>query len=223
VLSGHLTIPTPENGTVQDLGSAITYLRRYSLQAMLGIAAEEDDDGNRASGNVATAAAKVETEALIGETTRTGKIARGDSPGSDLTYRPGPEGHSLHFRLDIPGKNDDGTPKNIPQVWAEGELGETMFAAGIDPEKLLGEKAVCTGLVYGVSYPGRRTYHRMKLTHIEVGDVIIPPRPSLTVVAATSTQAEPDDAPQAVVEPLGEAEAADLDALTVPWPDVVTT
>jgi hypothetical protein len=33
----------------QGLGSAITYARRYSLMAMLGLVADEDDDGNRAS------------------------------------------------------------------------------------------------------------------------------------------------------------------------------
>ena len=32
----------------QDFGSAITYARRYTLTALLGIAAEEDDDGQRA-------------------------------------------------------------------------------------------------------------------------------------------------------------------------------
>lgn len=32
----------------QDMGSAITYARRYAITALLGIAAEEDDDGARA-------------------------------------------------------------------------------------------------------------------------------------------------------------------------------
>lgn len=47
-------VKLPGGGDVQALGSAITYLRRYALQALLGIAAEEDDDGNAASGNRAT-------------------------------------------------------------------------------------------------------------------------------------------------------------------------
>lgn len=34
----------------QAVGSALTYLRRYSLSAMVGIAPDEDDDGNAASG-----------------------------------------------------------------------------------------------------------------------------------------------------------------------------
>jgi hypothetical protein len=43
-----LTIPVVAQ-TPQAVGSAITYARRYSLMAMLGIAAE-DDDGNAGSG-----------------------------------------------------------------------------------------------------------------------------------------------------------------------------
>lgn len=38
----------------QEYGSAVTYARRYAITALLGIASEEDDDGNAASGNVAT-------------------------------------------------------------------------------------------------------------------------------------------------------------------------
>lgn len=34
----------------QSIGSAITYMRRYSYSAMVGIA-QEDDDGNKAAGN----------------------------------------------------------------------------------------------------------------------------------------------------------------------------
>jgi hypothetical protein len=36
--------------SMQTLGSAVTYARRYSLQALLGITAEDDDDGSAASG-----------------------------------------------------------------------------------------------------------------------------------------------------------------------------
>ena len=45
-IEGRIAIPGTND--VQALGSAITYLRRYAIQAMLGIAAEEDDDGNSA-------------------------------------------------------------------------------------------------------------------------------------------------------------------------------
>lgn len=40
----------PELNDPQKVGSAITYYRRYTLQSLLGLQAE-DDDGNKASGN----------------------------------------------------------------------------------------------------------------------------------------------------------------------------
>lgn len=43
----------------QDIGSAITYARRYALGAVLGIATEADDDGNAASGKVQAPVAKL--------------------------------------------------------------------------------------------------------------------------------------------------------------------
>lgn len=38
----------------QEFGSALTYMRRYALTAMLGVAADEDDDANGADGNTIT-------------------------------------------------------------------------------------------------------------------------------------------------------------------------
>lgn len=42
-----------EESRPQVVASAITYAKRYAIQAMLAIVAEEDDDGNAASGNQA--------------------------------------------------------------------------------------------------------------------------------------------------------------------------
>lgn len=39
----------PQQQTPQGFGSALTYARRYSLAAMVGVVADEDDDGNAAS------------------------------------------------------------------------------------------------------------------------------------------------------------------------------
>jgi len=38
---------------LQAMGSTLTYLKRYALTAMLGIAADEDDDANSVDGNLA--------------------------------------------------------------------------------------------------------------------------------------------------------------------------
>lgn len=39
----------------QQLGSALTYARRYALQSILGVAADDDDDGNAANSRQAPA------------------------------------------------------------------------------------------------------------------------------------------------------------------------
>ena len=40
---------TPDKNTAQAVGSCITYMRRYSLGAILGLATEEDDDAEKAT------------------------------------------------------------------------------------------------------------------------------------------------------------------------------
>ncbi|HYX17484.1 MAG TPA: ERF family protein [Nostoc sp.] len=50
--SGEFTssvFPLPETSDPQKIGSALTYARRYSLCAILSVAADEDNDGNAAS------------------------------------------------------------------------------------------------------------------------------------------------------------------------------
>jgi hypothetical protein len=51
------TFPFRMPESPQALGSLITYLRRYAIVALLGLATEADDDGNVAAGNVASSAA----------------------------------------------------------------------------------------------------------------------------------------------------------------------
>jgi hypothetical protein len=46
--------PIPSVPDMQKMGSAITYARRYSLSAICGIAADEDDDANEAAKPVAS-------------------------------------------------------------------------------------------------------------------------------------------------------------------------
>lgn len=47
-ITGILPVMVGEKATAQQVGSAITYCRRYSLASMIGVA-PEDDDGNEAS------------------------------------------------------------------------------------------------------------------------------------------------------------------------------
>lgn len=46
----------PKDNSPQALGSAITYMRRYALSAALGLATENDDDGNEATHKVSDSA-----------------------------------------------------------------------------------------------------------------------------------------------------------------------
>lgn len=50
-LRSNLPFNPPVTASAQELGSWITYLKRYSLCAALGLVAEEDDDANVATGN----------------------------------------------------------------------------------------------------------------------------------------------------------------------------
>lgn len=47
-MMAHFSMPVPQQ-TPQGFGSAITYAKRYTLSAALGIVADDDDDGNTAS------------------------------------------------------------------------------------------------------------------------------------------------------------------------------
>jgi hypothetical protein len=52
-IENDLTVPATQQGNrydIQSIGSAMTYTRRYAWQAIVGVTAEEDDDGNAAAG-----------------------------------------------------------------------------------------------------------------------------------------------------------------------------
>lgn len=54
VITSEIPFNCPPGGRPQDTGSALTYARRYCLCALLGVVAEEDDDGNLAQGSGST-------------------------------------------------------------------------------------------------------------------------------------------------------------------------
>lgn len=58
-----IACPIPRYDTPQQMGSAVTYIRRYQLKAVFCVNDSEDDDGNAASGNKATFAKKEPTVA----------------------------------------------------------------------------------------------------------------------------------------------------------------
>lgn len=44
-----LRLPVADTATAQQIGSAITYMKRYALCAILGVVGDDDDDGNEAA------------------------------------------------------------------------------------------------------------------------------------------------------------------------------
>lgn len=62
-IGGELLLPLTK-GDAQGVGSAITYGRRYGLAAIVGIVADEDDDGNAASPRNGSAKPKVEADVM---------------------------------------------------------------------------------------------------------------------------------------------------------------
>lgn len=69
------TYPIKTYDRPQDMGSALTYARRYSLTGLLGVASEEDDDGDAAQNGERTAQTRSRREAAARTVKDTGKPA----------------------------------------------------------------------------------------------------------------------------------------------------
>jgi hypothetical protein len=181
LLSGRVDLP---NGSdIQAFGSAITYLRRYAIQAMLGIAAEDDDDGNRAAGNTTRARSqrpvgeydeppdRPELERTTHENGLVGVANLGKnggaSTGTDYQLRQERDGgHVIGFRL------------------TQGRKGYKVLA--FDPlasvlasQNIIGDRVTCWGTMHDESFrddaTGRLiTYQIMHLERIATPDFTLP-------------------------------------------------
>jgi ERF superfamily len=196
-LTGRVRLPRSDNDNVQALGSAITYLRRYSIQAVLGIAAEEDDDGNRASGNEATARPKKgEVEELVGNKQAAGVIRAGGAATTKLEVRTEPEGPAFGFYLEGP----KGAQENMPQVIVKAPLAAAVMAQEKgDPKNLKGHWCRVNGKVYVVRNAEGGIFERMYAETFETKEYKIPPDPE----PAGVTGQAPDDAQSQVGSPSG--------------------
>lgn len=75
-------------GTAQDAGSAVSYARRYSLCAMLGIASDPDDDGQAASSAPAAAPKPARRPAKQAKPTPSSKAQEWIDVFADLAATP---------------------------------------------------------------------------------------------------------------------------------------
>lgn len=85
--------PLPQSGTPQEIGSAITYARRYTLCSVTGVAPEQDDDDGAAAGAPKKTRQKpAEKATQATDTTRTRKVQRRpiepDLPGDEEPPKP---------------------------------------------------------------------------------------------------------------------------------------
>lgn len=97
-LTGETPLPTPEDW--QKWGSAVTYARRYSLTAMLGIAPDDDDDASNAQG-FSQAPRRASANGSPG---KRNLASKGETcPEHGLEWRPTSRGNNAH-----PIKNNAG-------------------------------------------------------------------------------------------------------------------
>lgn len=168
-------IDLPQTAGIQEMGSAVTYLRRYALQALLGIAAEDDDDGNRAAGNTARQAPRQPREERR-EPARDqsadggliGTVALGNAWLEDLEVRQTPDGPVLGFRLQA-GRQRQKVEAVGPMAVALGGLGPG----------LVGQTVTCWGELLPRSFTPRGgdrpvEYQVMRLSRIHGASFDIP-------------------------------------------------
>lgn len=168
-IGGSIDLPATDN--MQSLGSAITYLRRYAIQAVLGIAAEEDDDGSRGSGTPASVRNRSKAQPKAEEDDKpeyvsqgfkafSGKVAKGDGQFNDVQYHEGPSGHLIGFRLELEGGSA------IHEVMCQGPIGEALFLA-VPAKELLGATVDVEGEAFRIDQQGRRARARLVVSRIK--------------------------------------------------------
>lgn len=143
--------PLPKHGSLsaQDMGSAITYARRYSLCPLLGIAGETDDDAKGAADaqeerkEAEEAQAREEARKRIEERKAAGKMTNAHTgepikPGEKV----GPTGETVKTAQEDhpvkPNPPSRGEPAKGPSQYAgiNPQLAQLMASEGIKPEEL---------------------------------------------------------------------------------------
>jgi hypothetical protein len=129
--------------SVQQIGSVVTYLRRYSLCPFLGVAAEDDDDGNGASdsGKNAPAADKPHTAekskaapAAAHRSIHTGELL--DSPEAIERHKAAAAKATAAAE---PKKSDPAPPSKKAEASAVNpKLAAAMLESRVTPEGLTG-------------------------------------------------------------------------------------
>ena len=184
-ISGRMALPGTTD--IQGLGSAITYLRRYAIQAVLGIAAEEDDDGNHAAGNraeVIPGPERREDGGLIGT------VEIGKSRDSDYELRETPDGWALGFRL----KDPTGSIKVLAKDGA-------ALALAAAKDETVGARVTCWGSIRPETFTPAKSTRKVTYQVLDLERIVTPT--FVFPAAVEPAEALPEELPW---EPLDEAE-----------------
>ncbi|QSM01104.1 ERF family ssDNA binding protein [Mycobacterium phage Nanosmite] len=103
----------PVKADPQAQGSAITYAKRYAFMAVLGLVADEDDDGNAASGRAKPARAR----------------SGGNKPNPNAEGLGSAEVQAAVARVKAAIKASGKTPKDAQALFAEQNNGGSMIAS----------------------------------------------------------------------------------------------
>lgn len=117
-LSSFLSVPTGAKFDAQSLGAALTYGKRYAYQAIIGVAADIDDDGN--------------------------SIATGfDDPPKQVKYEPKPgKKPGYTYSKTLSGQGDPAPNFYMKKETGWQEVGKEEFISGKSPESGQPPKAI---------------------------------------------------------------------------------
>lgn len=120
----------PKTDNIQGAGSALTYLKRYQAQAILGVSSEEDDDGNAADGN----------------TIQNSQPRDRSKPAAPPKAPPKPPGKPPTLPQDAPPVANRYQPQSAPQAKSEPPPAPTELLATAD--KLAEMKSLLVALQF---------------------------------------------------------------------------
>ena len=99
----------------QQVGSQLTYLKRYQAAAYFGIAADDDDDGNAAHGNEATFADKGKKNSHAKQEPAQNKDRGGESPAKPPQQQSNPASNNVERKADASVSSPGNSPEQEPK------------------------------------------------------------------------------------------------------------
>lgn len=144
--------PVVVDGNPQHMGSAITYIKRYNLASLTGLATEEDDDGN--------AAAKVQSK----------PVSTPSSPTKTAEIAPG-----IILAVFMPSKVESKKSKDGTKSFYVIHNGNEQYSTLKKEEADLAQKALSQGKEIKLSYAVNGNYKNIKsitLTPDPIGAIL---------------------------------------------------